>query len=57
MRFLEMDRSLQETCYHATSTQTEEKDSNILPHMGSAQWTINGKIVITSEVHDKKGIE
>ncbi|MGC2575459.1 MAG: hypothetical protein WA364_28460 [Candidatus Nitrosopolaris sp.] len=26
-------------------------------HMGSAQWTINGKIVITSEVHDKKGIE
>ena len=22
-------------------------------HMGSAQWTINGKIVITSEVHDK----
>jgi hypothetical protein len=26
-------------------------------HMGSAQWTVNGKIVITSEVHDKKGIE
>jgi hypothetical protein len=23
-------------------------------HVGSAQWTINGKIVITSEVHDKK---
>jgi hypothetical protein len=23
-------------------------------HVGSAQWTINGRIVITSEVHDKK---
>jgi hypothetical protein len=22
-------------------------------HMGSAQWTINGKIVITSELHNK----
>ena len=26
-------------------------------HMGSVQWTINGKIVITSEVHDKKETE
>lgn len=23
-------------------------------HVGSAQWTINGRIVITSEVHEKK---
>jgi hypothetical protein len=26
-------------------------------HVGSVQWTINGKIVITSEVHDKKGTQ
>ncbi|MFY9798160.1 MAG: hypothetical protein WAK17_10270 [Candidatus Nitrosopolaris sp.] len=22
-------------------------------HMGSAQWTLNGRIIITSEIHDK----
>ena len=22
-------------------------------HIGSVQWTVNGKIIITSEVHDK----
>ena len=22
-------------------------------HIGSVQWTVNGKVIITSEVHDK----